>query len=133
VAATTLFMTVAGVTVGVVGPMSSAGAPGLGATVGAFLSTLPAIWLLVGTAALLVGWRPRFAPFVWAVLLVGFVVGELGPTLQLPEWLIDLSPFTHLSQLPGGEFAALAAFVMTGLAAAFVAAGGLAYGHRDAT
>jgi ABC-2 type transport system permease protein len=131
VAATSLFMTVAGLTVGIVGPMSSAGAPELGATLGAFLSTLPAIWLLVGTAALLVGWRPRFAPFVWAVLLVGFVIGELGPTLQLPDWVVDLSPFAHLSQLPGGEFAAVAAVVMTALAGAFVAAGAMAYQQRD--
>jgi ABC-2 type transport system permease protein len=132
VAATTLFMTVAGVTVGLIGPMSSADAPTLGATLGAFLSTLPAIWLLVGAAALLVGWQPRFAPFAWAVLLVGFVIGELGPTLQLPDWVVDLSPFAHLSQLPGGEFAALAAGVMTAVAVAFVAAGGLAYQQRDA-
>ncbi len=131
-AATTLFMAVIGVTVGLVGPRASAGAPGLGATLGAFLSTLPAIWVLVGVAALLVGWRPRFAPFAWALLIVGFVVGELGPSMDLPQWLVDLSPFTHLSQLPGGEFAALAAALMTALAMLLVAAGGFAYRSRDA-
>jgi ABC-2 type transport system permease protein len=132
VAATTLFMVVVGATIGFIGPRVSAGAPDLAQTVGAFLSTLPAIWVLVGVAALLVGWNPRFAPLAWALLLVGFVVGELGPTMELPQWLLDLSPFTHLSQLPGGDFAALAAGVMTAIAAAFVAAGALAYQQRDA-
>lgn len=132
VGATTLFMAVVGATVGIVGPMASAGAPGFGATVGAFLSTLPAIWVLVGAAAFLVGWRPRFAPFAWALLLVGFVVAELGPSMDLPQWAMDLSPFTHLSRLPGGEFAALAAAVMTAVAAALVATGGVAYRTRDA-
>ncbi len=132
VAATTLFMTVVGVAVGIAGGRASATAPGVGQTVGAFLSTLPAIWLLIGIGALLVGWNPRFAPFAWAVLLVGFVVAELGPTMELPQWLIDVSPFTHLSQLPGGDFAALAAGVMTVIAAGFVAGGGLAYRQRDA-
>jgi ABC-2 type transport system permease protein len=132
VAATTLFMTVVGVTVGLVGAQASAAAPGPGETLAAFLSTLPAIWLLTGAAALLVGWTPRFAPFAWAILLVGFTVAELGPTMDLPQWLVDLSPFTHLSQLPGGEFAALAAAVMTAVAAALVGAGGVAYDQRDA-
>ena len=132
VVATTFFMTVIGVTVGLVGPRASEAAPGTGATLTAFLSTLPAVWLVVGAAALLVGWRPRFAPFAWALLLVGFLLGELGPTMQLPQWLIDLSPYAHLSQLPGGDFAALAAAVMTTLAAALVAAGAMAYQQRDA-
>jgi hypothetical protein len=43
-------------------------------------------------------------PFAWGVLLVAFVVGELGTTMRLPSWVIDASPFAHLSQLPGGEF-----------------------------
>ena len=132
VVATTFFMSVIGVTVGLVGPRASEAAPGTGATLTAFLSTLPAVWLVVGAAALLVGWRPRFAPFAWALLLVGFLLGELGPTMQLPQWLIDLSPYAHLSQLPGGDFAALAAAVMTTLAAALVAAGAMAYQQRDA-
>ena len=131
VAATTLFLLLIGLTVGVVGPLASASAPALGAVLGAFLATLPAIWLLVGAAALLVGARPRFAPFAWALLLVGFVLGELGPTMDLPGWLVDVSPFAHLSQLPGGDFAALAAVVMTLVAAALTAAGGMAYGRRD--
>ena len=132
IAATTLFMTVVGVTVGLVGPRASDAAPGTGATLVAFLSTLPAVWLVVSAAALLVGWRPRFAPFAWAVLLVGFLLGELGPTMQLPQWLVDLSPYAHLSQLPGGDFAAVAALVMTSLAAALVAVGATAYRQRDA-
>ncbi len=89
------------------------------------------MWVLVGVAGLLVGARPRLAPLAWALLLVGFVVGELGPTMDLPGWLVDVSPFAHLGQLPGGDFAALAAAVMTLAAAGLTAAGALAYGRRD--
>ncbi|GGL29484.1 polyketide antibiotic transporter [Phycicoccus endophyticus] len=131
VGATTLFTLVVGGAVALVGPRASEDAPGAGAVLGAFLATLPAVWLLVAAAALLVGARPRFAPLAWAVLLVGFVVGELGPTMDLPGWLVDLSPFAHLGQLPGGEFAALAAAVMTVLAAGLVGGGGVAYARRD--
>ncbi len=131
VVATTLFTSVIGLTVGLAGARSSDVAPSLAATLGAFLSTLPAVWLVVGVAALLAGWRPRFAPAAWAVLLVGFVLGELGPTMRLPGWVVDLSPFAHLSQLPGGDFAAGAAATMTLGAAVLVAAGALAYRQRD--
>ncbi|QKE85615.1 polyketide antibiotic transporter [Arthrobacter sp. NEB 688] len=131
VLATTLFLVVVGATVGLVGARASSTAPGFWAALGAFVSTLPAVWVLVGVAALLVGARPRTAPLAWGLLLVGFVVGELGPTMDLPGWLVDASPFAHLGQLPGGEFAALAAVVMTLLGAGLAAAGALAYDRRD--
>ena len=65
--------------VGVVGPAATALAPSLGESVGATLAKLPAVWVLIGVAAALAGALPRFAPFAWAVLLVTFLVGELGP------------------------------------------------------
>ena len=37
---------------------------------------------------------PRFAPFSWGVLLVTFMVTEIGPLTKLPAWVMDLSPFT---------------------------------------
>lgn len=131
VALTTVLMTVLGVTVGLVGPLASDAAPSLPATLGATLATLPAVWLVVGCAAVLAGAAPRFAPVAWAVLLVSFVVGELGRTIGLPQWVMNLSPFAHLSQLPGGDFEALSALVLTGIALALVAAGGTAYRQRD--
>ena len=33
-----------------------------------------------------------------------FMVTEIGPLTKLPSWVMDLSPFTHLSHLPGGSF-----------------------------
>lgn len=124
-------MAVLGVTVGLVGPAVAPLAPPLGPSVGAALATLPAVWVLVGVAAALAGALPRFAPFAWGVLLVTFVVGELGATMNLPRWVIDASPFAHLSQLPGGSFEVLPAVVLTLVAAALVVAGAVAYRRRD--
>ncbi|WP_299443199.1 ABC transporter permease [uncultured Phycicoccus sp.] len=128
-----VLMTVVGLVVGFVGSRTSAAAPGVGETLAASLATLPAVWVLIGVAALLAGATPRFAPTAWGVALVAFVVGELGPTMQLPGWVVDLSPFTHLSQLPGGSFAATEALALTLLAAALVLAGAVAYDRRDVT
>ncbi|MBR7743552.1 polyketide antibiotic transporter [Phycicoccus sp. BSK3Z-2] len=126
-----LLMAVLGLTVGLVGPTVSDAAPGPLEMLGATMSTLPAVWVLVGVAAALAGATPRFAPTAWGVALVAFVVGELGPTMRLPDPVVDLSPFAHLSGLPGGSFAAAEAVVLTVLAAVLVAAGGLAYDRRD--
>lgn len=129
---TTLLMAVLGLTVGLVGPRVSADAPSLGASLGATLATLPAVWVLVGVAALLAGALPRFAPLAWGLLLVGFLVGELGPTMRLPDAVTDLSPFAHVGQLPGGSSAPVASAVLVVVAAALVGAGAVAYGRRDA-
>jgi ABC-2 type transport system permease protein len=111
----TALMALFGLVLGVVGSAVTPLAPGL-----------------VGVAALLCGALPRVAPLVWGVLLVAFVVGELGTTMNLPSWVIDASPFAHLSQLPGGEFERVPAVWLTLIAAALIVAGWAAYRRRDA-
>ncbi|GAA4398584.1 multidrug efflux ABC transporter permease [Fodinibacter luteus] len=120
-----------GLVIGLVGPLATPLAPTVGASVAAALSTLPAVWVVVGVAAALAGAAPRFAPVAWAVLLVSFVVGELGDTMNLPGWLVDASPFAHLSQLPGGSFEATGAVALSLLAAALIGFGWVAYQRRD--
>ncbi len=125
-------MAVLGMTVGLVGPAATPDAPALGPVLGASLATLPAVWVVVAVAALLVGAAPRFAPLAWGLLLVAFAVGQLGPTMDLPSWLVDASPFAHVSQLPGGSFEATPALVLLAVTGALLAAGRAAYLRRDA-
>ncbi len=130
---TAALMALLGAVVGIVGPAATAEAPSLGASVGATLAALPVVWVMIGVAAALAGALPRFAPFSWGVLLVTFMVTEIGPLTTLPQWVIDLSPFTHLSPLPGGSFKALSAAVLTAVAVALVLVGLVAYRSRDVT
>jgi ABC-2 type transport system permease protein len=130
-ALTAFLLVVLGVVLGVVGPTVTELAPSLGESVGASLARLPAVWVLIAVAAALAGAVPRFAPFAWAVLLVTFLVGELGPSMQLPSWLLDASPFTHLSQLPGGTFEVVPSLALVAVTAVLVVLGGVAYRHRD--
>jgi polyether ionophore transport system permease protein len=130
---TTALMALLGAVVGVVGPSASPAAPSFGAAVGATLAALPAVWVMVGVTAALAGAAPRFAPFAWGVLLVSLIVTEVGPLTTLPSWVLDLSPFTHLSHLPGGSFEVVPALVLTLIALALMAGGLLAYRHRDVT
>ncbi len=128
---TTALLTLIGAVVGLIGPTASPNAPSLGPSVAASLSVLPAVWVMIGVAAALAGALPRFAPFSWGVLLVTFMLTEIGPLTKLPSWLVNVSPFSHLSPLPGGQFQVVSAVVLTLVALLLAGAGYWAYHHRD--
>lgn len=73
--------------------------------VGAALAYLPAIMALGGLAVLVFGWAPRATVAVWGFFAGCFVVGWLGNVLDIPAWLADLSPFTHIAQVPAEPLA----------------------------
>ena len=98
---------------------------------GAAMVYAPAMWVFAGVAALLFGLLPRAMAWTWAGLgLVAFLV-VLGPLLDLPRWLYDVSPFEHIPQLPANDMGALPLLVLTAVAAALLAAGSAAFRHRD--
>lgn len=89
----------------------SGGADGLGDQIGRILAgavlQLPAVWVLAGTAATLFGLLPRLAaPLAWTALGICIFVSFVGPLLELNQGLLDISPFTHIPKIPGGEFVA---------------------------
>ncbi|MER7073771.1 polyketide antibiotic transporter [Terrabacter sp. NPDC000476] len=99
--------------------------------VGAALSTLPAVWVALGVAVLLHGALPRFTGLAWAALIAFLLLGEFGDLLDLPGWLVDLSPFTHLPALPGGELAWGPLLWLTAVAVVVTAVGLGALRRRD--
>ena len=84
-----------GVVLGGFGPL-------LGDLVGAALVQLPAIAMLGTAAAAAVLAAPRWAAGIsWALAVGSIVVGPMfGPSLGLPSWVQDLSPFTHVPNAP---------------------------------
>jgi ABC-2 type transport system permease protein len=92
---------------------------------GASMTQLPAAWVLVGIAMALVGFLPTLDAAAWGALVAFLICGLLGPLLRLPQWALDISPFTHVPKLPGGAFTA-APLVWLTLAACLLTAVGLA-------
>ncbi len=90
---------------------------------------VPAAWVVAGVALALFGLLPRSTQAGWAVLVVFFLFGQLGPTLRLPQWLLDVSPFTHAPKLPVHTGAALGWLVV--VSAALTAAGLVGFRRRD--
>ncbi|MGA5452318.1 ABC transporter permease [Streptomyces umbrinus] len=98
---------------------------------GACLVQLPAIWTIGGLAVLLHGLSPTVAPAAWAVAGAALLLGWIGPALDLPTTLLNLSPFGHLPKLPGGEMAWTPVLVLTAIAVALVGVGLGALRRRD--
>jgi ABC-2 type transport system permease protein len=92
----------------------------------AALAQWPAALGVAGATIVLFGAFPRAATaggwtMVSAVVLAVF----FGPLLRLPQWVLDISPFTHVPKLPGATVHAAPLLWLT-LAAAILAAAGLA-------
>ncbi|MEV6423472.1 ABC transporter permease [Streptomyces sp. NPDC051662] len=98
---------------------------------GAALVQLPAIWVLGALAVLLYGVFPKAAVAAWGVAGLALALGWIGPVLELPQSVMNLSPFGHLPKLPGEEMAWTPAVVLTALAVALVAAGLAGLRRRD--
>ena len=98
---------------------------------GAALSTLPAVWVVLAVAVLLYGAVPRLTGLAWAALIVFLLLGEFGDLLDLPSWLVDLSPFAHLPALPGGVLEWTPLVGLAVVAAVACGAGLAALARRD--
>ncbi|QNE76431.1 ABC transporter permease [Streptomyces finlayi] len=102
-----------------------------GPVLGAALVQLPAVWLLGGLAVLLYGALPKAAPVAWGVVGASLLIGWIGPALDLPQSVMNLTPFGHLPKLPGTEMAWSPVLLMAAGAAVLVAAGLTALRRRD--
>ncbi|MGM0875687.1 MAG: ABC transporter permease [Bacillota bacterium] len=94
---------------------------------------LPAIWMMIGLAVLLVGLFPEFTSLTWLYLGYSFLVVYLGGLLQFPEWMRKLSPFGQIPQLPVEEMNFLKVFTLTCLAVVLMVIGFIGYRKRDIT
>ncbi|WP_330297696.1 ABC transporter permease [Streptomyces sp. NBC_00503] len=104
----------------------------VGAAVGACLAQLPAVWVIGAFAALLYGAAPRYAVAAWGVAGAALALGWIGPALNLPRAVLDLSPYAHLPKLPGAQALTWAPLLtLTACAVAFAAAGLTALRRRD--
>ena len=99
--------------------------------VGSALASAPAVWVLAGVALALVGVAPRATAAMWGVLGACFLLLYLGPLLSLPDWLLDISPFTHVPLLPAADLDVVPLIALTAVAAALSAVGLIGLRRRD--
>ncbi|MFI1829589.1 ABC transporter permease [Streptomyces sp. NPDC020412] len=102
-----------------------------GSVLGGALVLIPAVWLLGAIAVLVYGLLPRFATAAWALAGLCLAIGWIGPALDLPDAVLDLSPYAHLPKMPGSAMSWPPVLVLTALAAVMVGAGLAGLRRRD--
>jgi ABC-2 type transport system permease protein len=83
---------------------SAASGPGIGDLVIAALAWAPAVWVVTGLAVLGFAVRPGWTELGWAWPLLFLVVTLLAELLELPPWVDDVSPYSHVPQLPAATW-----------------------------
>lgn len=100
-------------------------------TLSAVLAYLPATWVIVALASVLLGVRPRLLALAWLPVAHAVVAGLFGPALRLPQWVIDVSPFSHVPRVPAESVLSLGLTLVTVLTVALLAVGVRAFLARD--
>ncbi|WP_027502656.1 ABC transporter permease [Rhodococcus sp. UNC363MFTsu5.1] len=95
------------------------------------LVQLPAVWMLAAVTVLLFGLVPRFTPVAWGVLVTFVALFLLGSISGVPQWVLDLQPFSHTPKLPGAGFEAAPVVWLLVIDAGLLVAGLVAFRRRD--
>ncbi|XVQ14691.1 ABC transporter permease [Spirillospora sp. CA-255316] len=99
---------------------------------GAAMVQLPATLALAGFVVAMIGLLPhRSIAISWAALGACLLIGQIGPILELPQPVTNLSPFTHTPSLPAADLALTPVAVLAGAAIALTAAGVALFRRRD--
>jgi ABC-2 type transport system permease protein len=128
---TVVVLGAAGLGAGLADAINSNDAGQLPRLVAAALVAVPAVWVLIGIAVALFGLVPRAVAVAWGALGVSATVSFLGPLLDLPDWVIDVSPYEHVPQLPAADFTAGPLLWLCAITAALAAIGMVAFRRRD--
>jgi len=99
--------------------------------VNAALSLFPAILVMVGVAALLIGLAPRLTSLVWYYLGFTFFAAYFGKALQIPEGVKMLTPFGYVPEVPIESISFAEAAILTAVAIGLMVAGTMLYSKRD--
>jgi ABC-2 type transport system permease protein len=103
----------------------------VGGIVAGSLLQLPAVWVMAAVAVLIFGLLPRWSLVAWAAPAVCLLILLVGETLQLNHFLLDISPFTHIPHLPGGQVPATPLITLVVIAVGLGLVGALGFRRRN--
>jgi ABC-2 type transport system permease protein len=122
------------VTMGLVTGVAMGGPRGQVVTlVTAALAQLPAVSVLGAMAVAVVGLAPRWSvPVCWSMLVATVILSPFfAPSVNAPEWLRRVSPFTHGPRIPATDVDWLSLGLLVATAVAVTAAGAMVLRTRD--
>lgn len=92
---------------------------------------LPAIWVVLGVMGAIYGLLGKFDGLTWLYLLFCFVLIYLGDLLEFPDWLMRVSPFYWIPELPMDNFTVWPLMSLTGIGLGLLVIGGIGFMRRD--
>jgi len=92
---------------------------------------IPAQWVMLGVAVLLLGALPKATGLVWGYFTLSLLLMFFGRMNIFPDWTQYLTPFGFLPQLPIDEINYLVLGLLTATGAILTAAGFFFYAKRD--
>ncbi len=96
------------------------------------VNLIPIAWLALGVGVAVVGLLPRrTAPVTYTLVIAAYLLDFVGGMLELPEAVLDLSPFRHLAAVPAADPNLGAAVIMLAVAFAGAVVGVTAFRSRD--
>lgn len=92
---------------------------------------LPALWIMMGVGAFLVGFFPSLTSLAWVYLGYCFFASYFGQLIDLPEWMGKLTPFGYIPRLPLEDMDWSNVITLTIVAIVLVVGGLIGYRRRD--
>lgn len=103
----------------------------LGQIIGQAAVTVLAVWVLVGLALAAVGAAPQRRIIGWAGVLLTFALTIIGPTFNLWNWALSISPLRHVPNLANEAGHGVGWIWLIGITVALLTAGFAGYRRRD--
>ncbi|ADJ42121.1 exporter of polyketide antibiotics [Amycolatopsis mediterranei S699] len=100
-------------------------------TLAGMLVQLPATWVVVALAVAIFGVLPGFSAAAWAVGALALLLSLFGPILDLPQAVLDVSPFQHPPKIPGQAFTETPLVWLLAVAIVALVAGLAGWKRRD--
>ncbi len=86
---------------------------------------------MLGIAAVAFGWYPKALSGVWGYYAVVAFLAFLGNAINLPSFIVDLSPTTHVGNPPQGSVETIGLIVMACLATLLISLSLRSFHTRD--
>jgi ABC-2 type transport system permease protein len=129
--ASAALLALSGLGIGLGAATGSGGAGALAELTLGTLAFLPAVMVVGCLAAALFGVRPALAALAWIVFGYAVFSGMFGALLDLPGWVIDLSPFAHTTAAPLADLPTAPLVILTAIAIALALTGSTTFRRRD--
>ena len=92
---------------------------------------LPAIWLMISIAVILIAYIPKYTNFIWGFLGFSFFTVYIGKIANLPSWILKIVPYNSIPQIPVEDANVIPLIVLTFIAFIIIILAVNGYNKRD--